>query len=695
MKKRLLTALLLVTGICLLAAWPALAADAFRFTEKEVTVFEGDTWQAELVREGAPAEEGTITWTSRNTKAATVDADGVVTGVLKGKATIVAELKIGKRSWKAQVSVKVARRVLNVTLSTEKLAVFAYDDPAIFDLLEEAPEVPVLAVGTGRTLTLSAVCTPEDASDTGILFSTSDAGIARVRGRELRGMQPGECDLTIQSRQNPEITEVYHVIVTNPITKLDILAGDKKVAAGDTLQLDVNYTPNTATIQQVEWSSRTPAVATVDENGLVTGLKKGQVIIDAKARDGSGKTAAVTLTVTQTATSLTLKESSVQVITGRTVALHAEVLPKETNDKTVSWYSSDERIATVSNGQVRGVKAGTCEITCVSNSNPELSATAQVEVIQQVTKIEFSPKEGISLDVRTSQQLYWTVYPEDATRKDVTFTSSNNRVATVDANGVVTGVSRGSVTITATAADGSRRTGSVRVTVTQPVEGVSIQYNVYHVQIHRSLNVKALLQPSNANNTRMSWSTDDPHIATVKGTSTTGTVYGQSAGTTFVTGVTEDGGFSASAEIRVADFNGAIMIEDLRVKDNKILIQLRNMSDFIIDSVRMTAECYNDEGEPMICNEDGESNTFVIDYIYPLDPGERSDTNGFVFKNVPFDALLGAVTVRVVRWTDSQGYTRNITVEEDQPIRTWNDPAVPIETVIHIIPRKNRAGKEY
>ena len=694
MKKRLLTALLLVMGICLLAAWPALA-DAFRFAEKEVTVFEGETWQAELVREGAPAEVGTLTWTSRNTKAATVDQNGVVTGVLKGKATIVAELKIGKRSWKAQVSVKVARRVLNVTLNTEKLAVFAYDDPIIFDLLEEAPEVPVLAVGTGRTIALSAVCTPEDASDVAVLFSSTDAGIARVRGKELRGMQPGECDLTIQSRQNPEITETYHVIVTNPITKLDILAGDKRVAAGDTLQLDVNYTPNTATIQAVEWSSRTPTVATVDENGLVTGLKKGQVIIDAKARDGSGRSAAVTLTVTQTATGLTVKESFAQVITGRTVVLHPEVLPKETNDKTVSWYSSDERIATVQNGQVRGVKAGVCEITCVSNSNPELSVTVPVEVIQQVTKIEFSPKEGISLDVRTSRQLYWTVYPEDATMKDVTFSSSNTRVATVDANGVVTGVSRGSVTITAMAADGSRRTGTVRVNVLQPVEGVSIQYNVYHVQIHRSLNIKALLQPSNANNTRMSWSTEDPHIATVKGTNTTGTVYGQSTGTTFVTGVTEDGGFSASAEIRVADFNGAIMIEDLRVKDNQIMIQLRNMSDFVIDSVRMTAECYDDEGEPMVCNEDGESNSFVIDYIYPLDPGERSDANGFVFRNTPFDALLGAVTVRVIRWTDSQGYTRNITAEEDQPIRTWNDPSVPIETVIHVIQRKSRLVKKF
>ncbi len=692
MKKRLLTALLLALGICLLAVGSAMAADVFRMTEKEVTVFEGDTWQAELLREGAPAEEGTITWTSRNPKAATVDSDGLVTGVLKGKATISAELKIGKRTWKAQVTVKVARRVTNVTLVTEKLATFAFDDPIILDVLEEAPEVPVLAIGTGKAVNLSAVCTPEDASNIYVTYLTSDAGIARIRGRELRGMQPGECELTVQSNQNPEITETWHVLVTDPLTRIDILAGNKTVAVGGSLQLDVNYTPYTATIREVTWSSRTPTVATVDENGMVTGLKKGRVVIDAEARDGSSVKTSVTLTVAQVATSVNLKETTAEVIAGRTVQLHAEVFPADTNDRTVSWTSSDESIATVRNGQVRGVKSGTCVITCVSNSNPDLTDSITVRVIQQVTRIEFTPKEGSSVLVGSSQELFWTVLPEDADIKDVTFKSSNPRVATVDDYGTVTGVSRGVVTITATATDGSRRSGSVKVTVIQPVEGVSIQYPVYHIQLHRSLNVRALLQPSNANNTRMSWRTADPWIATVKGTNLVGTVYGQAAGRTTVIGTTEDGGFTAEAEIRVADYNGAIMIEDLRVKNDQILIQLRNMSDFVIDNVKMTAECYDEDGEPLLCSEDEMSNIISIEYLYTMDPGERSDSTGFVIRYTPPEFAFGQITLRVVEWTDSEGYTRRITEEVDQPIRTWtwdgSEYIVTVETELTKIERK-------
>ncbi len=683
MKKRIWIALILVLGICLAAVLPA-AADTFQFTQREVILFEGDTWQAELKREGVPAEEGELTFASGNQRAATVDENGVITAVQKGQSTVTATLKTARRTFKAQITVRVARRVTNVTLNVEKLTVYPYDDPVIFELLQEETEYPVLIVATGKAVQLNTICTPEDASDRNVVYTSSDVGIARIRGRELQGVQPGECDLLIQSRQNPEVVENYHVLVTDPVTRLDILAGDKTVAAGQTLQLSVNYTPAGATLKQVEWSSRAPAIATVDENGLVTGLKKGRVTIDAKAKDGSGKATYVYINVTQTAESLTVKEDSVQVITGRYVTLHAEVLPRETSDRTVSWVSSDESIATVRNGQVKALKAGTCTVTCISNSNPNLTATTDVTVIQPVTRIDFEPNKGISLPVHTTLQLNWVVSPEDATDKTVTFTSQNTRVATVDANGVVTGISRGDVTIVAAAQDGSGRRGSVRVTVTQPVEGVSIQYPVYHIQLHRNLNVRAQIQPSNANDTRVDWSIEDPTVATVRGTGPVGNVYGAAPGTTTVTGVTVDGGFSASAEIRVADFNGAVMLEDLRVNSNDIRIYLRNMGDFKVERVYLTAEVYNYEGNPIPCDPgDPESNVFKIEYQYPLWPGERSDQSGFQFHNLAYGDAIGRVILRITGWKDSEGYTRTIYDEADQPMITWADPyAQPIVPVI-------------
>ena len=536
--------LLLATLVLLCTAGTALAADTFIFTEKKVTIFEGETWEPTLKREGIPAG-GEVTWSVGNPKILSVSQDGVVTALQKGETTVSASVKGKKRVWKTTANVKVARRVTKVTLNTGKLTVYRASDPAVFDYLEDGTEYPVLLLSAGKSVQLSATCTPEDATDKSVTWSTTDAGVARVRGRELQGVQAGECDLICQSVQNPEVTETYHVLVTQPVTKLEIQAESKILATGDSMQLGVTVIPANATIQQVEWSSRNPAVATVDEDGMVTGIKKGTVTIDAKAKDGSGRSAAVALTISQKATGLTLKETEVRVVAGKRVTLTPRITPAETNDKNVTWSSSDESIATVSRGSVTGVRAGTCEITCTSVSNPELSATATVEVIQQVKQIQFTTENGVSFHVNTTCQLYWTVSPSDASIQDVTFASRNPKVATVDQNGLVTGISRGTATITATATDGSGRQGSIKVNVTQPVEGVSIQYGTYHVQIHRTLSIKALLQPSNASDTRMSWSMGDEYVASVSGGKNVATVRGLHAGTTTITGVTEDGGYSA------------------------------------------------------------------------------------------------------------------------------------------------------
>ena len=669
MKRRTAVALIIM-AVCLAAAsWAA--ADTFRFAEKSVTVFEGETIQGVLEREGAPAE-GVVTWSSASSAIAGVDDSGVVTAVKKGQTTVTASVKSGKRTWKAQMSVRVLRAVKKVTLNTQRIEVYKNDDPVIFDLLEEGTELPVILLPAGRGITLTTTCTPEDASSRSVIYTSTDAGVARVSGRELRGIQAGECDLIIQSEQNPEVTQEYHVLVTQPITRIEIQTADRSVAAGESITLTPVFTPAGASMKKVTWSSRAPSVAAVDENGVVTGLKKGSAAIEAKAADGSGKTASVYITVTQKAESLSLNNTYAEVVTGRYVTLSPQIMPRETNDRTVTWSSSDESVATVgSNGSVKGIKAGTCEITCVSNSNPALSATATVKVIQRVTKIEFGTANGISFPVRTTQQLTWSVYPDDATVKDVKFTSSSQKVATVDQNGLVTGVSRGKATITAAATDGSGRRATIRVEVTQPVEGVSIQYGVYHVQIHRNLSVKALIQPSNANNYHMSWSTGNSSVATVRGSKNIGSVHGEGYGTTTVTGVTEDGGYSASAEIRVADFNGAIMVEELYVRDNKIRITFRNMSNFTVERVYFTVQCYDTEGEPMVCNTDGTSTSFDGNYPVTLYPGERTEHGYFNFGKGSYSKPLGKVVLHITGWKDSEGYTRNISSEDDQPTMYW------------------------
>ena len=674
MKKRVWLSALAVVLILALAAGTALA-DAFTFGGKSVTLFEGDTWQSVLDREGAPAE-GEVTFSVSSGKVATVDDGGLVTALAKGKTTLTARVKTARKSWKAQMTVVVARRVTKVTLDTRNLTVYENDDPAVFDLLDEATEAPVLLLSVGKSVSLNATCTPQDASDKTVTYQSSDEGIATVKGRVLKGVQAGECDLLIASSQNPEITQTYHVLVIQPVKKLSLQTGSQTVNVGETLQLGAEAQPDNATVQGVTWSSRQPDIATVDENGLVTGVKKGTVTISAKAQDGSGATASVKLTVAQKAESLTLKETAIEVLTRRYVTLVAQVLPKNTDNKNCDWFSSDESVAKVQNGKVTGVGPGTCEITCVSRSNPDLSATATVEVIQRVEKLFFTTPGPVSLPVTTTVQLAWNHSPENVTNDDVTFTSGNKNIALVDDNGIVTGVKRGSTTITAQAMDGSGKKATIRVNVTQPVEGVSIQYPTYHVQIYRYMGVKALIQPSDANDYRVTWSTGDASVATVKnGSKNVGTVYGAGKGETTITGTTADGGFSASAEIRVADFNGAVMIEEMRMLNSgRLKIVLRNMADFVIEKVNFIVECYDQEGGPMVGNRDGVSGYFTGYYQATMNPYERSDASFFNLDNMWLSGSPGHLVLRITSWEDAEGYVRKISDVDDQPTADWFNP---------------------
>ena len=138
----------------------------------------------------------------------------------------------------------------------------------------------------------------------------------------------------IRSSQSPEIIETFHVLVTQPVKKVVINPPEKYVAAGKYMQLGVTITPDNATIPGVAWSSRNEKVATVDGNGVVTGVSKGNVYIDARTTDGTNLTASFYLTVTQDVTEITIQETVINVSTGRNAPqLHVQVLPQNANNR--------------------------------------------------------------------------------------------------------------------------------------------------------------------------------------------------------------------------------------------------------------------------------------------------------------------------------------------------------------------------
>ena len=184
---------------------------------------------------------------------------------------------------------------------------------------------------------------------------------------------------------------------------------------------------------------------------------------------------------------------------GKTVTVKATVTPANAANKTLAWTSSNTKISTVSNGVVKGVKAGRVVITAKTTDGSNISATCTVTVKQPVTSISLSKKATMYTGKKLT--LKAKVNPANASNKALTWKSYNTKIAKVASNGVVTGVKAGTVKITATAKDGSRKSATCTVTVRQSVSKITLsKTNVVLPKKGSSYNVKVTVAPKNAYN---------------------------------------------------------------------------------------------------------------------------------------------------------------------------------------------------
>ena len=278
---------------------------------------------------------------------------------------------------------------------------------------------------------------------------------------------------------------------------------------GNSQQLTATVLPTFASTKDIEWSSSAPDIATVSATGLVTALKSGNCVITAAAVDGSGVTATCPVTVTENpVTSVTLNRSTATLKATETVQLSGSVLPANASNKNLVWTTSDENIATVSeSGLVTAVAVGEVTITATSQSTPDISATCRVSVVPPpVASITLS-QTSVSLKATETVSLTATVAPETATVKDVTWTSDNPKVATVDENGVITAVAVGEAVITATATDGSGVFNTVKVQV-EPIYAESITIVAEGSTTLRdgeTVQLRAVFVPENTTDKRVTW----------------------------------------------------------------------------------------------------------------------------------------------------------------------------------------------
>ena len=302
------------------------------------------------------------------------------------------------------------------------------------------------------------------------------------------------------------------------VTGVTLNKTSTSIQVGGTETLTATVSPKDAANKKVTWKSSNAAIASVDANGKVTGVKAGEATITVTTEDG-GKTATCKVTVSDKeikVTGVKLNKSETSLLVGGNETLTATVLPEDATNQNVTWKSDKPEIATVdANGKVTGVKAGEATIT-VTTEDGGKTATCKVTVKPNlVSEITLA---ALAIYVGESKAVTATVKPDDATNKELTWKSSDESIATVDATGKVTGVKIGTTTITATARDGSGVSGSCTVTVLSHVKKVTVTPANLTLGKNKSYTLTATVDAQPGTDTGVTWTSSDTTIATVDAT---------------------------------------------------------------------------------------------------------------------------------------------------------------------------------
>lgn len=366
--------------------------------------------------------ERDVVWNSSNKEIVSVDSSGKITGKKGGIAKITATVG----NVKAEKEVKVVVPIDSVSLSG--------DDSIL----------------KGESKRLTATINPEDTTDDKtITWSSDDENVLSVdQNGQMRGIKEGTANVKAvvagkEATKQITVNEVHIDSIT--------IDGDQefKMTKNQTKELKAKINPeNTTDDKTTTWSSRNEDVATVDSNGKVKALKKGETTITAKI--GSHE-ASVKITVNEiNINSISINELDNNFKKGDKFTFTVSCNPENTtDDKTVTWSSSDENVGKIDNdGNFVALKEGKTTLTAkVGNFKAETVVNVSEKHIEDFKLLQ---NEGDVLKTGNTQKLLTVISPEDFTDLyTIKYKSSDETIATVDDNGNVTALKDGKVTISA------------------------------------------------------------------------------------------------------------------------------------------------------------------------------------------------------------------------------------------------------
>ena len=399
-----------------------LKVHAMQFAEPKITVSGIKTEKLTLTLNSPEVDNKAIKWTSSDNSIVTVEEnteasyplEAIVSTHKVGTAIITAEAQDGS-------GISATCEVEATQLQVSDIELITMSAIKTIPTLLEANVLPVEANNkklTWTSLTPNIATITEDGTITGLKMGT-----AQVKATTMDGSN---------------ISKTFDVLITGLSISSITLPSESSITKTDNQKLEYTIFPAASDNQNLKWSSNHTDIASVDENtGVIIAHKVGDAIITATATDGSEISASTTIHVTPLKVSNIDIEKEIKLLRTTSATLAATITPELADDKTLSWASEDESIATVTQeGVVKGVNVGTTNITATAKDGSGVSATCKVTVNPVTINLSTNTvnlQKGSEYVEQTA-----TVLPENYEHKDVVWTTSGNGVTSVDKDGHIT-----------------------------------------------------------------------------------------------------------------------------------------------------------------------------------------------------------------------------------------------------------------
>ena len=433
---------------------------------------------------------------------------------------------------------------------------------------------------------------PSNTSQTDIVWSSSNEAVAEVKNGVVTGKSVGRADITIASKDNPNVKKTCVVYVSKELDKSKVTAvrNDKninvnwtKVAHASSYVLS-RYNKSTGIVNDIYEGTDTA----FEDKDLTSGkyVYTVKVIVDENDADTnlysnsvSEESEAVIIPEPVTGIEVANDYQHMGLFVGGSGKIRYSVLPGNATNTNVTFKSLNEKVATVdANGVVTGVSEGNADIVITTEEGGfEAKCTVRVDGID-ARGIERVGDKTVTMGLNQTRQLQVKITPSDTTNKNVQWTSSNNSVATVDSNGVVTSKNSGSTIITATTHNGLKTEFFIEVETS--VTNITLNSNEINLNPGGTFKLDATVNPSNASNKNIKWISANESIATVD---QSGNVAADVAGTTYISAVSADGKVVATCTVNVSKpvvtKPAKVKIKSAKKKGKKVTLKWKKISD--------------------------------------------------------------------------------------------------------------------